>query len=286
MPQSATKMHRAKAKRDNEFYTSRALVDYFFQCLFNDPNCKDVFRGKIVCCPCDTEKSEFVKWFQEHFDDLGLKDLWYFVDYTNDRVLEADYIVTNPPFSGINKWLQWLCDYGKKWAVVRNIVPYYKLKSSWLFDRPETSYMTAGDWAFDRPDGSKRVISVNFSSNFCDYRYTQPPTELFFSDYPHPIYSKHNFQSKGIDVGITEPIYYIEAALTNGIPRDAKYIALPYSIGVTGVVGYEKVGVHCSGIEELNTGYKPWARVMFRKVGVLTDWKFERILWEQIPSLS
>lgn len=68
------KLHRAKATKNDEFYTQyidiqnevNAYIDY-------DP---DVFRGKTVLLPCDDpEWSNFTKFFAENFQEFGLKKL-------------------------------------------------------------------------------------------------------------------------------------------------------------------------------------------------------------------
>lgn len=84
------------------------------------------YRGKIVCCPCDDHRiSNFVKFFKNNFQKLGLKrlvatgyhaqkysfdgqeeevsDLQGDGDFRSDEVKRiidsSDIIVTNPPFS-------------------------------------------------------------------------------------------------------------------------------------------------------------------------------------------
>lgn len=61
---------KAKKQKKDEFYT-----------LYNDIDkemsfCKDVFRGKTVYCNCDDPFiSNFVWWFIDHFNEIGLKRL-------------------------------------------------------------------------------------------------------------------------------------------------------------------------------------------------------------------
>ena len=63
---------------------------------------KDKLEGKIIYCNCDSEESNFVKYFKEHKEELKYKDLWYTSDdYRNhfDLLLKCDIVITNPPFS-------------------------------------------------------------------------------------------------------------------------------------------------------------------------------------------
>lgn len=62
-------LHRAKKARNDEFYArledvEKELAHY-----------KDQFRGKTVYCNCDGPESNFVKYFMDHFEELGLKKL-------------------------------------------------------------------------------------------------------------------------------------------------------------------------------------------------------------------
>jgi len=258
MPQTYHKVQRARRVNDNEFYSTEEFVTDFMEKIFADPKCKDIFRGKIVCCPCDTEKSEFVKFFQKHQESLGIKEVWYFVDYFNPKVLEADYIITNPPFHQVNKWLKWLSDNGKKWAVVKGFINcYYNRKCNRILDPPETSYYDAGDWQFDRPDGTKKGVGVLYSSNFADYTYSRAPKELFYSDYKHPTYTNNKI--------ITDaPLYYIENCSKNGVPKDAKYIALSARFEVNKIKGWKKCYTTNGYFGTVN-GKAPFTRVIWEK---------------------
>jgi len=64
----------AKAAKNDEFYTQWADIEREMNAYLEyDPN---VFRGKVVLCPCDDpEWSNFAKFFALHFVDYGLKKL-------------------------------------------------------------------------------------------------------------------------------------------------------------------------------------------------------------------
>ena len=62
-------LHKAKREKNDEFYTQ--LID-----IENElKHYKDHFRGKTVLCNCDLPHSNFVKYFQDNFQELGLKKL-------------------------------------------------------------------------------------------------------------------------------------------------------------------------------------------------------------------
>jgi len=69
-----TKLTQAKNAKNDEFYTQMEDIDKEVQAYLDfDP---DVFRGKIILCPCDDPyESNFFKYFALNFNDLGLKKL-------------------------------------------------------------------------------------------------------------------------------------------------------------------------------------------------------------------
>lgn len=117
-----TNLHSAKRAKNDEFYTRLEDVEAELQ---HYPN---AFRGKVVYLNCDDERSAFWKYFSQHFEELGLKELVAtkypegllfrlktvggtveVVDMEGDgdfrspeciEVLKrSDIVVTNPPFS-------------------------------------------------------------------------------------------------------------------------------------------------------------------------------------------
>ena len=69
-----TNLTAAKTAKNDEFYTQLGdIVTEVNAYLEYDP---DVFRGKVVLCPCDDpEWSNFTRYFASRFDSLGLKKL-------------------------------------------------------------------------------------------------------------------------------------------------------------------------------------------------------------------
>ena len=115
----------------DEYYTTRASIEKEFE------HWSDLFRGKRVVCPCDSQESEFVKFFLDNFERLGLRSLEHYgynykkncweygimygpssywlqgsyndnPDDVNDiqkgMIASCDIVVTNPPFSIIRKF--------------------------------------------------------------------------------------------------------------------------------------------------------------------------------------
>ena len=71
---SNTNLTRAKNTKNDEFYTQWADIEREVNAYLEyNP---DVFRGKIILCPCDDPyESNFFKFFALHFNAIGLKKL-------------------------------------------------------------------------------------------------------------------------------------------------------------------------------------------------------------------
>lgn len=117
------KLIKAKQVKNDEFYT--LYEDIEKEMSYYAP----YLKGKVILCPCDSNDSNFYKYFKDNFDKLGLKKLitvCYNADgkgvkrvitangedvvilqgngdfrnqETIDLLEESDIVVTNPPFS-------------------------------------------------------------------------------------------------------------------------------------------------------------------------------------------
>lgn len=99
-----TNKHISAAKRNayDEYYTTKEHVEY----LFDKYIPKECLKDKIVYSFCDSEDSEFVKYIKSHKDELQYKEYIYTSDDYNthyDLFEKCDVIITNPPFSKLNK---------------------------------------------------------------------------------------------------------------------------------------------------------------------------------------
>ena len=145
-----TNLHKAKAEKNDEFYTQ--LND-----VANElSHYKEHFKGKVIFCNCDDPTwSAFWKYFHLNFEVLGLKRListhydrekptYKMIyeggndndveagekiplegngDFRNaecvDLLKEADVVVTNPPFSCYREYVAQLMEYGKDYIISR-----------------------------------------------------------------------------------------------------------------------------------------------------------------------
>lgn len=89
-------LNRAKFAKNDEYYTLMKDVIQHVE-VFK----KEWYKDKIIYCPFSSEESNFVKYFKEHGDELGIKELMFTSDdYKNheDLWMKADLIIDNPPF--------------------------------------------------------------------------------------------------------------------------------------------------------------------------------------------
>lgn len=146
-----TNLHKAKAAKNDEFYTQ--LTDVAKELM----HYKKHFKDKIVFCNCDDPTwSAFWKYFHLNFAELGLKKListhydreeaTYKMEYTGgydndievgvktplegngdfrnqeclDLLDESDIVVTNPPFSCYRSFVAVLMEHKKNFLIIGN----------------------------------------------------------------------------------------------------------------------------------------------------------------------
>lgn len=143
------KLNRAIQAKNDEFYTRKTDIEAEIQAYLEfDPN---LFRDKTVLCPCDDPAwSNFTAYFVENFEKLGLKELisTCYVENGRGKILrktqnngelsvlhgngdfrsdelavlrnQADFVITNPPFSLFRDFMAWIMEGKKRFAVICN----------------------------------------------------------------------------------------------------------------------------------------------------------------------
>lgn len=104
-------LQEAKKKKNDEYYTPYSMVESIVKAFK-----EELWKDQIIYCPCDAEWSNFPKYFKEH-KELGYKDIWNTSDdfHTHTDLFEqCDIIITNPPFSIIRDWLDFIAKFNKK----------------------------------------------------------------------------------------------------------------------------------------------------------------------------
>ena len=111
-------LHKAKRNKNDEFYTQLPDIEKELG------HYKKHFKNKIIYCNCDTKDSNFVKYFQDNFEALELKELLYTHNDFRDNIAllkKADIVVTNPPFSLFRQYLAQLIEYKKKFLIIGSL---------------------------------------------------------------------------------------------------------------------------------------------------------------------
>ncbi|WP_029513730.1 adenine-specific methyltransferase EcoRI family protein [Mycoplasmopsis primatum] len=115
-------LHEAVKNKNDEFYTAYESIDEFF----NEFDYKELFKGKKILLPCDSEESMFVKWFNDKKEVLGCEVVYEAGDF--EKSIEkwadwADFIITNPPFSIKKKWFELVWKYENiRWIFINSFL--------------------------------------------------------------------------------------------------------------------------------------------------------------------
>ena len=147
--------------------------------------------NRIVYCPCDSEESEFVKYFQQ---PGKCKKLIYSSDdfrTHEDLFRECDIVVTNPPFSLKGSLAKILEKYKKDWILILPVVP------------PASNLFFVKGYRFGRMDrfsNTNKRVSCRWVSNLGTEKhpYGFSFEELFghpmrITNHPREIFTKGKF---------------------------------------------------------------------------------------------
>jgi len=253
MKKQNSNLHKAKKAKDDEFYTQLGDIE------FQMKNFKKDFKDKIIFLNCDDpEWSNFWKYFSLNFDYLGLKklisthysegnqsykmemvkmkdnqpeyiktDLKGDGDFRSEESIEllkeADFVITNPPFSLFREYVAQLIEYNKKFLIIGNhnaitykeiytLIKENKIWLSYRFNKGNAYFKTTktvNDFkkgVFDEKTGLVKMRNVSWFSNL----ETKQRNEefLLFREYNEQDYDKYdNFNA-------------IEVGTLNDIPKD------------------------------------------------------------------
>ena len=200
-----------------------------------DPS-KAQVKGKIFILERDKSGDGRI-----NIDDLEWKYMDGDGDFRSKEVTElrneADFIITNPPFSLFREFLAWIVEAGKKFAVIGNMnaityketFPLIKDNKMWLgysihsgdreFQVPDEYPLTAAGWRID-DNGRKfiRVKGVRWFTNIDHGRRHEPLPLMTMAD--NLRFSKHK-ELKGKTAYDRYDNYdAIEVPFTDAIPSD------------------------------------------------------------------
>ena len=198
---------------------------------------KSKIKGKIFTLDHDANKNGRID-----IEDLEWKYLEGDGDFRSDEIKrlrdEADFIITNPPFSLFREFLAWIMESGKKFAVIGNmnaitykeIFPLLKENDVWLgasihsgdreFGVPKEYPLEAAGWRIDE-NGNHfiRVKGVRWFTNIEHGRRHEPLSLM--TEANNIKFSKHK-EVKGVGYRKYDNYDALEIPYTDAIPSDYK----------------------------------------------------------------
>ena len=215
-------LHKAKAVKDNEFFTLAVDIQKELQHYWKH------FKNKIILLNCnDNEDSEFWKYFKALFNVIKLKKLvaisygpyakvfiydgvniktkkllWYGDFDTAEAIqylLQADIVVTNPPFSLLQNYIDQLIMFNKKFLIIipfnsvsyLNIFKLFVKKKIWLG-------VTRSSMCFNIGNDNIKAVFTTWITNL-NHNYIPPPL-LLTKKYDPKKYPKYvNYNAINVD---------------------------------------------------------------------------------------
>lgn len=242
---SNRKINNARSGKKDEYYTQYEVIAEELQYY------KPHFKDAVIYCNCDDHRSSnFVRYFKENFEALGLKKListQYVEDGTGikmeydgraeiisehdgdgdfrspscyETLMEADIVVTNPPFSVFREFLDMLLTYNKKFIIIGNhlaitckdVYNYYRDGLFWFGGgiNRNTAFQLSDDYErYSYIDEGKKYGYVNISW-YTNLTHTAPkiplPLTCEYSEDRYPTYD--NYDAIHVDMSRNIPYDY------------------------------------------------------------------------------
>ena len=165
MPRSSD-LRKAKENKNDEFYTQYEDIEKELN-KYIDYN-PDVFRGKVVLCPCDDpEWSNFTKYFALNFTKLGLKKLICTSYAHESKHIDQPYQLTLFESESSKYDVNKSTTHGKVFVLEKDK------------DNSGRIDFNDFDWDYLDGDGDFRSEEVKKLRDESDYIITNPPFSLF-----------------------------------------------------------------------------------------------------------
>ena len=207
-------LNLAQRNKNDEFYTTYNDVEKELR------HYTHFLRGKRILCPCDTQASSFVKYFEDNRDVIKYQSLDFShvsdgTDFRNIDYSQYDVVITNPPFSLFREFIN---------SVMRNNVYFLVIgnKNALTYKEIFNRFKNGQIWfgfnsvrSFYKPDGTmQRFGNIGWFTNIPNDRQSQP-LELTkkYSAELYPKYDNYN----AIDVSNVKDIPY-DYYGTMGVP--------------------------------------------------------------------
>lgn len=216
-------IQQARINKNNEFYTTFEHMEY----LFRNEEIKQALKDKIIYLPCDTENSKIYKYLTANKKSLQIKDILRTSDdyYQHlDLYQKCDIVFTNPPFTGLRKYITWLDeDLNKKFILFSSWTTFYTWNKFWYNLAITKRYRVLVDHNFenipyDTISGDKQIISAFVFTNIESFthinRYkerdikNQKDLNIYLKEKPDKVYYRD------------DNVLYVQNSLY--IPKDYK----------------------------------------------------------------
>lgn len=139
-------------RRYDEYYTKYEHVVDIFDNYIDKTELKD----KIIYCPCDSDKSNFVVYLKEHKEYIGYKELIYTSDDYNTHLElfeKCDIVITNPPFSKlIKEFIPILNKVNKKFFILGSLISIWSYYNKFNDKENVKFYVHNNYFNFDMPE--------------------------------------------------------------------------------------------------------------------------------------
>ena len=180
----------AKRNKNDEFYTLYKDIEKELQ------HYEDQLKGKTIYCNCDTVDSNFVKYFLDNKDRLGINLLHSSIDFRSqesiDMLVQSDIVITNPPFSLFREYIAQLVEYDKKFLIIgsQNAITYKEVFPLIRDNKVRVGH-NSGGFTFTTLDGGTQKLG-----NICWYTsldVTNKPNKIVLTKTYNPIdYPKYD----------------------------------------------------------------------------------------------
>ena len=199
---------------------------------------KTISNGKIFTITCDLNKDNLI-----NFDDIEWDYLTGDGDFRSKEItkllVEADFVITNPPFSLFREFISWVTNAKKQFLVIGNmnaitykeLFPQIMRNEIWLgatnfnkgmyFKVPE-NFIYAPTYKFEKEQNGVRVNRVPGVCWFTNFDHGRRHQKLsLMSEMDNIKYSKHK-EVRSIGYQKYENYEAIEVPFADAIPSDYK----------------------------------------------------------------
>jgi hypothetical protein len=265
MPNTVEVINKAKAAKNDEFYTLYEDVEKELEHYIKAN--KNLFKNKTVLLPCDDpDKSNFTKYFENNFNRLGLRKVISTSynkngkgklatitkqgkskttllkgngDFRSEEIKtfrdEADFIITNPPFSLWRDFFQFINPDEKHFLILGTLMaigyskisPYIVERKLWLGLSKKS-----GDMFFEMSEKNvdlKQVKEIRQKPNGKKQYITRVPAIRWYTNIPHnyvppKLVLKTMAENKANNIVYDKYDNYdaIEVSFVKNIPSDYK----------------------------------------------------------------